>query len=189
MLEGEVPKEIQTEEVRGPLKEENNDKALTGVKTLLSCPGSPAQRDPWSRVRGQHRPFPQLEEKGDVVGGRKQLPFNSLVALAALTAPNILDPWGAITSARPTPGPRPSFVYIALIYRGLLRTHERHSSLQPGWGSLGPHYGEKWAQVLGGSGRVDRGGCVGWRTPGSGAQTTRSAAAGKHQKWGPIQPY
>lgn len=39
-----------------------------------------------------------------MVGGRKQLPFSSLMALAALTAPQHLGPKGAMTSVRPIAG-------------------------------------------------------------------------------------
>lgn len=87
-----------------------------------------------------------------MAGGRKQLPSSSLTALAALMAPGILDPRGAITSV-PMRGPylglEPSTVYIALVYRGSLWACQHHSSPQAGWGSPGPQLQGKMGSRVG----------------------------------------
>lgn len=61
----EVPKEIRVEEVKGPLKGKNKDKALSGVK-ILYCPvqgAPPPPRNPWGRREGAAQALPVVRRE------------------------------------------------------------------------------------------------------------------------------
>lgn len=102
--------------------------------------------------------------------------------------PDISDPRGAVTSARPVPGAKDKLCYIALICRGhsgyVSVTHL--SSLVGGAqvpncrGEMGPSTWRPWESGKRGLHRL--------AAARSGAQTTPSAASGRHLK-GARQPY
>lgn len=89
-----------------------------------------------------------------MVGGRKQLHLNSLMVLVALMAPHILDPRGAITSARPTPGAGTQLCLHCCDLQGV--TLDTSASLiSPAWlGKPRPQTtggnGPKYSEALGG---------------------------------------
>lgn len=88
---------------------------------------------------------------------------------------------------RPTAGARAELhLHCSGLQRVTLDISE--SLVSPAW-LRAPNCRGRWTQVLRGLGRVGSGGCMGWRMPGDGAQTTPSVASGRLLKGVPIQPF
>lgn len=155
----------------------------------MPCPGSPAQGIHGAGVRGSTCPFYSLKIREAMAGGRTRLPSRSLMALAALMAPHILDARGALTDARPIPGAGAQFSLHCSGVQGVAldMSASRYLSRKAG-GAQAPNCRGRWAQVPGSPGRVGSRGCRGWRTPGDRAQPAPGAASGRQLIGGPSSP-
>lgn len=86
-------------------------------------------------------------------GGRRQLPFSSLMALDAPTAPRHLGPKGCRHQCEARTWGQGQALLHCSDLQGSLWIRQCHSSLQPGWGSPGPKLqggdGPKYLEALG----------------------------------------